>query len=476
MAHRKYIHGPNVRSSWKNRLASHLYKNRGAYRGAARGALGFVRDLGITHARRTMKPKKGGSYSKRARAQSSKGRVGRYQGRFKKRRITRDIYNLKGLTSVTEVSGVVNDSDCVYVGHTCVALSAMLDTILSALLKTLLVKAGLQVDSVSMNLDSLVVTGVEAGPNTLTAYGFRFTLLCTQGDTDVITTFVYDTQIGNTIKSIVGDISTGSAGSWATLRNVFVDYCTGGDLNNVRVRKPVKLLFSVYDVGTSPVQYKMVSELNLQNLILHLRVKSELKIQNRTVADNTADTDAFDVANNPIVGWNYHFNTGSPRFKGNGPFLLEYMGSYTGVITQASADFEDSQNQYNINFKEPPIPNVFRNIEKAGKVRLDPGMIKSDHLFFERKVSLFKFLEQFGWQRTAALLDSGVTQPNSIKAMGKCALYALEDIINVSPASNLVTIAYEVNRTTSVYFSTRSNAPSHASFFQIAQNNFTVPV
>jgi len=418
---------------------------------------------------------RGPRFGTAVRRKAGKASKGKYRGKFKKRRMRRDIYNLKGLTTVTEISGTVNDSDCVYVGHSCVALSAMLDTILSTLLKTVLNKAGMQVDSVSMVLDSLTNSGVAPSP-TLTGYGFRFVLLTTQGDTDVITAFAYDTQLSDTIKSIVGDISTGIAGSWATLRNIFIDYCTGADLNNVRARKPTKLILSVYDMGTSPVQYRMVSELNLQNLILHLRVKSELKIQNRTVADNTADTDAFDVANNPIVGWNYHFNTGSPRFKGNGPYLLEYVGSHTGVITQASADFEDTQNAYNINFKEPPLPNTFRNIEKAGKVRLEPGNIKSDNLFFEKKVGLFKFLEQFGWQRTASVLDSTVTQPNSIKAMGKCALYALEDIINVSPASNLVTIAYEVNRTTSVYFSSRSNAPSHASFYQIAQNNFTVPV
>jgi len=57
-----------------------------------------------------------------------------------------------------------------------------------------------------------------------------------------------------------------------------------------------------------------------------------------------------------------------------------------------------------------------------------------------------------------------------MKGMGRCALFALEDVINVNGAQN-ISIAYEINRQEGVYLSTTKNHQAQGRFFQMTQSS-----
>jgi len=389
--------------------------------------------------------------------------AGHYRGSFKRgKRLRLDPYTQYGFVTTTEITGSVTDADCVYIGHSAMAGAHMLDNILCTLLRTLFQSVGHQV--ITDRYQTIVSQSAAA---TLGSIGYMLRLEKRNMTSDALTAFEYSLAANDSIGSIIGDAATGSVGLWATLRNTFIDYLSGLDANALGITVPTRLMLFMRDSDGAGVVNRFIGELRIDQMQLHVRVKSELKIQNRTAAAS-ASNDAEDVTNNPIQGLKYSFNSGSPLWAANGPNVLGRMPDFTGVITQRVSSFFIGADSGT--YREPPNPKMWRNCVASAKVRLEPGAIKSDFIKYEVSMPLLKFLDRMGWRRGANTLENGITQPQTVKIVGKSTLLALEDVINVS-AATVINCAYEVNRVTGCYITFKKNPPSVGAFFGLTQSN-----
>lgn len=369
---------------------------------------------------------------------------GRDGGRFKRPRKNSKKnmnYVTKGFVHTTEVHGLVADPDCVYVGHSSFSGTQMIEIMCQSLLRKLFAKSGWVCRSIHEKIPGYFA-------NTSTCW--RISIERKNEETGVIVAYNYD-GVGatdHTIYQLVGDQSIGLAPLFVALLDVFRDFATGqggtgGSTNNVDV--PFRLRLYREEGNVLGTFYQFDSEIIFAHETVNYFSKSDLKIQNRTIAADSS-TDANNVANNPIQGKLYHFKGGCPRAKVDGVHLVEAMLDRHGTLTARAAQIAPTDTSVAQVFKEPPKPHAFWNCSKSSTVKLNPGDTKSDSLYYSGKMPFLKFLKaiQYGY-------GTGLKQVN---LFGKSAMIALEDMINVNAAAN-INIAYEVNREYGMYFTSK---------------------
>lgn len=111
------------------------------------------------------------------------------------------------------------------------------------------------------------------------------------------------------------------------------------------------------------------SRMRLDETIVSLSMKSTLKMQNRTV--NTAGEDENAVDNVPLYGKSYE---GS----GSGPYWINVDNDDTSFM--ANRDTGVIKTARPGEMKEPPKPSEFKGTQKTGKIRVEPGHIKTSVL------------------------------------------------------------------------------------------------
>lgn len=382
--------------------------------------------------------------------------TGTYVGRFKKRKLRKrmvDVFNRHGFTNTTEITGTVSDPDCVYVGHSTSSGPRILTVFLQACLRKLYKE--------SANWTCTNVTDPILGYEGF-GDGWRLILYVKDVQAGTVTTSTYDTTTTDTIARIVGDNASGVAPSWPNLYNFWVNYI--GQASSTiagSVQQPTRLALFQRD-GNITNFYHFMGDIYFPNEIINLKVTSELKIQNRTLSA-TGSADAEDISNNPIVGRVYEVSSGCPRTRVEGADLIGHVIDATGVITRRAAEFPTATQ---VIMREPPDPKIFWNISKSSKVIIQPGNIKKDVITFSVRKPVYEFFQRLDWRvNTGAVASAG-----SMKSMGKSALYALEDIINVNAAQN-ISVAFEVNRTESCYLSTTRSAIAQGGFYQQTQSS-----
>jgi len=384
------------------------------------------------------------------------GGKGQYRGKFSKaRKNTKkmDPYLSKGFQSVTEVNGTVSDPDCVYIGHSSLSGVQTMEMICQVLLRKLFWKG--------MHWDCTNMGSILPGTDALSAAGWRLAIWRENKANGSIDRYTYDTTATDSISQIIGDRANGSNGTWATFFDVLADYAAGAvagqDLN---VLQPTRLILYGID-GNGTNFYNFRTDINLQNEIIHLRSRSEIKVQNRTKSA-AGDSSTDNVASNPIVGRMYEFSSGAPRSKVDGVRLIEAISDKTGVLTARGASFLD--NGLSV-MKEPPNPKIFWNCTKSSKQLINPGDIKNSSIGYTRSCSLIKFLKAIRYGYSA----SG-TGSKQINLVGKCQMLALEDMININSSEN-ISIAYEVNRTTAVYLTSMYPKVAQGRLYQLTESN-----
>lgn len=381
----------------------------------------------------------------------------RYVGRFKKlkKRMKKiDLFLKYGFKNVTEVSGTVSDPDCVYVGHSTMCGHRLLTLFLQATLRKLF-RIGVKWNCTDV---SQLIRGYQNNSD-----GFRLILVNKNVQTGVETEVVYDTVAIDSIARITGDTAGGVAPAWSALYNAWVDYIGRATFTSEgAIIQPTRLCLYQRD-GNITNFYHFLGDVYWPNEYINVYLKSEMKIQNRTLSA-TASADSDDVTNNPLQGKLYQFGQGAPRAKVDGANFVEGVLDSTGVITKRAAEFNNIPNSFA--YREPPEASLFRNVVKTSKVLLQPGNIKKDVLVFKLKRQVYTFWERLDWRTNAGTLSNSVT----MKMMGKCTLIALEDMINVNVSQN-ISIAYEVNREEAMYLSTSSITPAQGAFYQGTQSN-----
>lgn len=181
---------------------------------------------------------------------------------------------------------------------------------------------------------------------------------------------------------------------------------------------------------------------------VHIKAKSDLKLQNRTLASGT-DEDANsteNVGNQPLYGKIY---TG----KGNG--LLSKVDSAAASVGKALICSENISNilayapgTADYWLEEPPLPSLFTPKPKYSNARIEPGQLKTNVLVATWKVKQTDF-----WQMLAGNQGTGTANaPNIQNRYGKFSIFALEKMICVTATDTNPVVGLECNTRIGCYF------------------------
>lgn len=359
--------------------------------------------------------------------------LGGYGGKFKKatrkgKKSQMDIYASKGFIYTDEISGTVSDPDCVYI--TCKALSSydVIRHAVQALLRKLFTKAGQTFVSPDQEISNTAFN---------VAAGYKVELEQQQLDTGVYTINAsYTTVDGDTLSSVAN-----------AFYNSFLQYSAGyttvpGAGNASNAIELIRMTLYNSDFNTTQ-GFQFVCNLDLRNERIHVIGKADIKVQNRTKSASSS-SDAEDVSNNPLQGRMYMFN-GLPRLKNGAGYLLQDIRVDSGVQLVRAAQLT------NTGFKEPPSPNNFWNCTKSSAVRLAPGEIKKAVVYEKMNRPFLLWLKNMRVQYSTS---TGFYE--SQLGNRKCCMMAFEDMINVNLSEN-ISIAYECNRQSGIYFTTVKN-------------------
>jgi len=406
------------------------------------------------------------------RAMAGKPRFGVYsrkfaRGRSKYYKRSPAAYNSSpylngGFNVLTEVNGKVSDVDCVYVGHSSHTPTLVRELVMYAILRKLWKKASIDVTGVN---EILFCTnqGATSLPPAYSSVGWRIKLNRYNPVAETYESYNYDTKTGETIKIICGDQANGVAPQWTDFANVVAGVMTGSFStynagNSLNITEMVNIQLYSLISGTN---YVLVGDLDLKDERVHFKTNSLLKVQNRSKAEG-GGVEATDVANNPLVGYLYHFRHATPDSNMENADELTYSEGLTGAMTVRGVDAGDLD--YNEMLKEPPSPKFFNNCSFAKRVTLSPGRVIFDRVSYVTSAPIYGFLSEAG----GGTDNSGNGRFRRLK--GTCGMFALEDMINVNAEENIV-VAYEINRNTMCYLSTHRPQISYGKFTKLVQNN-----
>lgn len=344
------------------------------------------------------------------------------------------------MVETAEIAGTTADPNCCYILNAAMPPS-IVDVATRSLVRRILDKGGWTVRSVDQIISSNGVGN---------AVDLRFSLV-EEDSTGALTVTNHDTALTDTIRVVA-----------AAFQNKFQDYSAGfGRSNNAN--DVVPKAFQLYMRPGPDTPWMLKCELNLVDEYINVYCRSSLKIQNRTLAANNS-TDAEDVSANPLIGKSYLFK-GMPKTKTLAyyPQLNSMRGD--GVLLVRSTEMTSSGALGTSGSPaEPPQPNLFWNCVKASTVYLNPGKLRTSSVVYNKRM---KFLTWLKWIRCQYRNAS----PNLFEySTGNCEMIVLEDMINVN-ASNNISLAYEVNRVSAVYFETVPNKYCDGLFTQTPYSN-----
>lgn len=386
-------------------------------------------------------PTKTRSVSGRMRKSSSKKKMIKKKGKSKKMsKKVRMKKKIPGIVDTHEISGLVNDNDCVYIIHTALDPLEVIRKVAWEMVRKLLFRAGFIINSVDEVFDSS--TGFSSVGFTLQVWGKN-----AETDTEIIRlTSVFGSA--DSIR-IVGE----------QVMAVFIEYSSGyhstigaGNVNNAIELTKICL----YDNKTSN---SLAASVDLRQEVITMTGISKLKIQNRTLSgDGSASND--NVTNNPLQGRVYAFS-GVPKPKAKNMSLFDGVPRDKGVqLIRASALGLDS------NLREPPLARVFWNCYSSNDCMLNPGDVKQITLRQTKTANILKLLKMIRYQ-TGLLGADYKTYYSPFKHQ----MVAMEDVINVD-AEEKITVAYEVNRAMYIHStSKKANVVALAGYRQTSFNN-----
>lgn len=417
-----------------------------------RGGARVRRRLNFTGKRRTVGPMFGRRVSSRAGTYPSSG-MGRYHrgGSYFKaddvvkfKRATKDGVNSllpfheKGYVENTEVTGQINDPDCVYIGYAAQCNLMTMYTMIRSLFRKLFYE-GVKYDGLNPNEE---IPGL-AFDDTSNVY--KIVLLIKNQDTDAVTIQRSYITVGNdTITSVATQFI-----------NDFIDYANGYALYSANYKNILHKLQIYQQDGNVGQFWNFQGELCLEELVVHVNSQSSLKVQNRTKSA-TSSSDEQDVSNNPLIGRRYVMN--------NLPKVRQDVGRFGCIHQQGVRLIRAAELPSNSGLKEPPAPGYFVNTKATAGIKLLPGEIKYGKLNYNVSMKFLKYLKFMRWDEDASSL--------SHYNVGPYELYAFEDAINVNTTEKIL-IAYEVNRQTGVYFTSKKHRYSQGTTAQYGVSNTT---
>lgn len=363
----------------------------------------------ISGPRPAMPPPKSHSGKKKAMPKSEF--YGKALGKYryaKRRKISKKAAKrtLRGLQYTKESVGTATSllgqqSNPAYIGHFTMPYNLVLQNIFRTLIRALYSKKGFNIQDFN-----LVVPNEFVG--------------------DVISLQGYENGQDTTIQTI----GTDTVGIGDTFEVVALNLYTSFDSARTAIANYGQIYFQLVRVDHADGSF---SEYPMSNVWFDIYVKSSLKVQNRTLADDFGvSTDTFDstnIAANPVNGKLYYGYGAAPQLKGRRGVVLTGQGSQ-GLVTTGPTIAGPVNG-----WEEPPQPAQLTRCNGSSKLVLAPGGIKTSILTQKYKIGFNSLMRKY-FSQTGGI--EGTTGP------GKFALMSLEKMMNETE-SPVVTLTYELN-------------------------------
>jgi len=313
-------------------------------------------------------------------------------------------YHTQGGVFVKETSGIVTTAltrPIACIGHATTPDQFLLKTTCLAIVKKMIYKMQLSVDSVETSIGALVL-----------------------GDTFFIE------YKPNYIDSLVASVSGAVGVSFPAQPSIGIiaDWLetTISTLTN-----QTQLVRMTYVPGAANTLRPAFCNLSLKNARVQFMCKSVLVLQNRTLAE-VGDEGADRVDNQPVVGKQYFgYGTGTQqRGPTSGKFEIVADGDL-GTIAQTWGPE---------NMREPPHMSTFVNVKQSGAAQLDPGSLKTSTLEYRKTMSLNSLINR-------VLPDQIAVVPNKYFKVGKFKFFLFEKQIDCVSEAPAVAIGFEHNLT-----------------------------
>lgn len=264
--------------------------------------------------------------------------------------------------------------------------------------------------------------------------------------------------LGTRITLYYRNIATGAIQSWASdfaINKTFTDvsdWIYNQMSNNITTDQYMLSALKFSDwVDPVPNNYSDKFTLNLDKAKIYLYSKSTLKIQNRSKA-SSVEADAVD--NIPLFGKSYEGSGNYCLFRTDNSQEMQSFEQINTVNEYCSNGFMISNVGGFASLVEPPAKNMFTHVKREGSAHLDPGMIKTSALVYNRTVKLNTLIRD---------LDSvGAANLQTCK-YGKFRMFIMEkllqDVANVE--ANQINVAYEHDNKIAAYITAPKQVPTH---------------
>jgi len=305
-------------------------------------------------------------------------------------------YAKQGITYSTETQALITASHCAYIGHTTTNYQQWAKYFCFSLLKEICSKQGIDINNFA------------DGPVGF-AVGDVFTLAYQTTPVAAFTTRTYTV--------VLGDLASYDTVATAIWVQVFFPIIADITLFSNRA--------IMRDFAWTPVGERLIKISLIDGRIL-LTSKASLKMQNRSVTV-VADNEADDVNNAPVHGKVYE-GTGSAMYARD-ISSFQPPDRIQGVVSFSSPE---------TSMDEPPPPYFFVGCKKSGKVRMNPGTIKTSVLQYKGNIPINVF-----WRMMSATYATATDDFHSVP-FGKFRYFALERIIgNIGAEAETIQIAFE---------------------------------
>lgn len=325
----------------------------------------------------------------------------------------RNTTNLKGVTLVTEVGGVVDGGvssstagNVVAVGHANVPLVEMHRMMWRAIVKRLFIQSGIEDMSDFDELIPRISTGDEV------RVSYRLT-----PDSTVWSAYASPLTLGtSSFNTVALDLAT----TFLALNEPNIEF------QNIGLWPAT--------AGTTFLNYAV---LNLKTCMVHMNGKSTLKIQNRSTESSGGTEESVD--NVPLHGRAY-FGYGN----GTDAITRDLLVPSTGMTFRCN-DTNGALAKVPLEsfYQEIPPASQFTSVATFGKVVLDPGHVKTSVLSFSKVVPLNSIYR---------LMFTDASGHSKV-LFGKFRFVLLEKMINATTPSltNSIKVGYEVNNRIGCY-------------------------
>jgi len=359
-------------------------------------------------------------------------RVKRVRRKSKKVKPTITLCGKYGFHTTHETYGGVSDPNSAYIIHSTYSRVEYARVIMGALYRKLFKKAGILIADMHHELPLSSI---------IDSTGFRV-VVERKDVTGAPNTIDFDMPDNYSLQALI---------SGNTAVNAYVLTLIDGSATQVFTR----LLLYTKDVD----KYRIHTLVNVETEVLHLVCSSELKVQNRTRGDQSADVEGHTVDEQILEAKVYNFSGSAPKVKSIGSFNHEWSTIRTnGMDLIRAAEFPS------VDYQNMPPKDVFSNCTSVNKYMHVPGVVKVTKIYWVKSGLFNNVIQKF---------EPHMSNGTKIYGMaGKAQMIGFEELIR-SDSTNIIQLKYERKYQVGAYFTTyKKPAALLTDLFYTAQNEY----